>query len=298
MVLGATLLAVLFALAGYALLTYALSREVGADVAAYWGAAERLRAGEQLYQAGAANASDLFRYAPWFAAAWMPLTYLPRDVVTAAWVGLMIAAALATTLPLLFRGPTGWAAFAIFAPLQLQGAVYGNVQPLLVLMLLWGVERRSGPFWIAVSASLKAVPLVLALVYAGRGEWRRAGLTLVLTAVLVLPALAFDLSGYPTEPGPNQLSLAGVSPWLFLPIAVAAVAATWAMAGTRYAWVAGATAMVLSLPRLLDYQIGLVLVGLATVAQRGGSRAVAGRPAGTLRRRYSAGEHPPDSRAS
>ena len=265
--LTATLLAVLFALAAYALTTYALSREVGADVAAYWNAAQRLRDGEQLYQAGAANASDLYRYAPWFAAAWMPLTYLPREAVTAAWVGLMIAAALASTIPLLFRGPTGWAAFAIFAPLQLQGAVFGNVQPLLVLVLLWGVERRAGPLWIAIAASLKAVPVVLALVYAGRGEWRRAALSLALSVVLVLPALLFDLSAYSTDPGPNQLSLAGVSPFLFVPVVLAALAATWFLARTPYRWVAAATAMVLSLPRLLDYQIGLVLVGLARRAR-------------------------------
>ncbi len=197
----------------------------------------------------------------------MPLTYLPREAVTAAWVGLMIAAALASTIPLLFRGPTGWAAFAIFAPLQLQGAVFGNVQPLLVLVLLWGVERRAGPLWIAIAASLKAVPVVLALVYAGRGEWRRAALSLALSVVLVLPALLFDLSAYSTDPGPNQLSLAGVSPFLFVPVVLAALAATWFLARTPYRWVAAATAMVLSLPRLLDYQIGLVLVGLARRAR-------------------------------
>ena len=173
-------IAVLLALMAYALTTYALSRELGADVAAYWGAAERIRAGEPLYVAGAANASDLYRYAPWFAYAWVPLTFLPREPVTAAWVGLMLAAVAASTLPLLRHGLAGTAAFALFAPLQLQGAVFGNVQPLLVLMLLWGVERRSGPLWIAIGASLKAVPLLLALVYAGRGEWRRAGLALLL----------------------------------------------------------------------------------------------------------------------
>ena len=70
-------LALLLALMAYALLSYALSREVGADVAAYWGAAEHIRAGEPLYLAGAANASDLYRYAPWFAYAWVPLTLLP-----------------------------------------------------------------------------------------------------------------------------------------------------------------------------------------------------------------------------
>jgi hypothetical protein len=147
-------LVVLFSLMAYALLSYALSREFGSDVAAYWGAAVRIRAGEPLYAAGAANASDLYRYAPWFAYAWVPLTFLPRDLVTVAWVGLMGLAAIASTLPLIRHGLAGTAAFALFAPLQIQGAIFGNVQPLLVLMLLWGVERRSGPLWIAVGASL------------------------------------------------------------------------------------------------------------------------------------------------
>ena len=265
--LGATVLAVLLALTGYALLTYALSRELGADVSAYWNAAVRLRSGGELYQAGAANAADLYRYAPWFAAAWLPLTYLPREAVTAAWVGLMLAAAALSTLPLLRRGPAGWAAFALFAPLQLQGAVFGNVQPLLVLMLMVGVERRTGPLWVAIGASLKAVPLLLALVYAGRGEWRKAILAALLTAVLVLPALLFDLSGYSTDPGPNQLSLAGASWMLYLPVVAVAVAVTWLLARTRYAWAAASIAMVVSLPRLLDYQIGFLLVGLASVWQ-------------------------------
>ena len=266
--LGAAVLATLLALAAYALLTYAFSRELGADVSAYWNAAERLRAGQPLYAPGAANASDLYRYAPWFAAAWVPLTYLPREAVTAGWLGLMVAAALLSTLPLLRRGPVGLAAFTIFAPLQLEGAIFGNVQPLLVLGLLWGVERRSGPLWIALGASLKAVPILLAFVYAGRGEWRRAGLVVALTAVLVLPALLMDLSGYSTDPGPNQTSLAGVSLYLYLPVAAAALAGSWILARTRYAWVAGATAMVLSLPRLLEYEIGFLLAGLACDRRR------------------------------
>ena len=72
--------AVLVALTSYALLTYALARPVGVDVSAYWEAANRLRDGDPLYQARAANASDLYRYAPWFATAWIPLTYLPQAV--------------------------------------------------------------------------------------------------------------------------------------------------------------------------------------------------------------------------
>lgn len=255
-------LAIVIGLTSFALLTYALSRPVGVDVAAYWNAAERLREGQQLYVPGEPNASDLYRYAPWFAAAWIPLTYLPHDAVVAAWVGLMIAAALVSTVPLLWRGPAGWAAFAVFMPIQLQGAVFGNVQPLLVLMLMWAVERRSGPLWIAVGASLKATPLALALVYAGRGEWRRAGWAALFTAVLIVPMLLFDLAAYPTGPGPNQISLAGVSIFLFVPVAIVSLIATYTMARTRFGWLAGAVAMLATTPRLLTYQAGYALVGL------------------------------------
>lgn len=258
----------LVALTSYALLTYALARPVGVDVTAYWNAAMRLREGETLYAAGAANASDLYRYAPWFAALWIPATFLPVETVAAGWVGLMVAAALLSTVPLLGRGPTGWAAFAFFTPLQLQGAIFGNVQPLLVLVLLWGANRRSGPLWVALGASLKAVPLVLALIYAGRGEWRRAGLAVGLTAILAAPMLLFDLSGYSTAPGPNQDSLAGVSPFLFVPVALAALGATWALSRTRYAWAAGAFAMIATLPRMLSYQTSFMLVGLVEARER------------------------------
>jgi hypothetical protein len=255
--------ALLVALMAYALMTYALSREVGSDVAAYWAAAERIRAGEPLYLGGAANASDLYRYAPWFAYAWVPLTLLPRDVVTMAWVGLMLVAALASTLPLVRHGLAGTAAFALFAPLQLQGAAFGNVQPLLVLMLLWGVERRSGPLWIAIGASLKAVPLLLALVYAGRGEWLRAGLAVLLSAILVAPALLFDLSGYSTEPGPSQMSLTAVAFALYVVVAIALAALAYLGARSRYRWLFGALAMLMALPRALTYETGFLLVGLA-----------------------------------
>jgi hypothetical protein len=256
-------LVVLFSLMAYALLSYALSREFGSDVAAYWGAAERIRAGEPLYVGGAANASDLYRYAPWFAYAWVPLTFLPRDLVTVAWVGLMGLAAIASTLPLVRHGLAGTAAFALFAPLQIQGAIFGNVQPLLVLMLLWGVERRSGPLWIAIGASLKAVPLLLALVYAGRGEWRRAGLALLLTAILVVPAFLFDLSGYSNDPGPGQMSLTAVALPLYVMVSLVTVAVAFLGARSRYRWLLGALAMLATLPRVLTYETGFLLVGLA-----------------------------------
>ena len=89
-----------------------------------------------------------------------------------------------------------------------------------------------------------------------------------MTAILVAPMLLFDLSGYSTAPGPNQMSLAGVSPWLFVPVAVASVVITYLFAKTRYAWLAGAVAMVATTPRLLSYQAGFILVGLPFDAPR------------------------------
>ncbi|HEX3219894.1 MAG TPA: hypothetical protein VHU77_07705 [Candidatus Limnocylindria bacterium] len=265
--------AVLLALTSYALLTYALARPLGIDVSAYYHAAERLASGETLYAGGAANASDLYRYSPWFAAAWIPLTALPIEVVAAPWVGLMGLAALLSTAPLVRFGPTGWAAFAFFFPLQLQGAAFGNVQPLLVLMLVCGVNRPSGPLWVAIGASLKLTPIVVVLVYAARGEWGKVWLTIGLTVLLVAPMLLFDLSGYSTQSGPNQDSLAGVSPLLFLPIAAVTLLGTWLLARTRYGWAAAGLAMIMSLPRLLSYEAGFALVGLADVLrQRGVAR--------------------------
>lgn len=261
--LAFTGLVLLLALMAFALSTYAVSREVGSDVAAYWEAAERIRAGEPLYRPGIANDSDLYRYAPWFAYAWVPLTFLPRELVTDTWVVLMLAAALASTLPLLRHGLAGAATAALFLPLQVQGAMFGNVQPLLVLMLLWGVERRSGPLWIALGASLKAVPLLLAVVYAGRGEWLRAGLALALTAALVAPAFLFDLSGYSTQPGPGNMSLISVAAWLYTAVALVSLVLAFLAARSPYRWVAGSLAMIAALPRFLTYEISFLLVAAA-----------------------------------
>lgn len=255
--------ATLIALASWTVFNNAASRSTGADMDAYWEAALRLRNGEPLYRPGDPTDSDLYRYAPWFAVAWIPLTYLSRDVVLIAWMSLCLAAAIASVAPLAREGLAGWAVLVFLLPFQLDGAAYGNVQPLLVLMLLWGAPKRSGPLWIALGASLKGAPLVLTAVYAGRGEWRRAAATVSITAVLVAPMLLFDLSGYSTEVGSGQLSPMQWSPLLWAAVTLAALGATFRLANTRYAWLAGGVAMFFALPRSFLYQISFVIVGLA-----------------------------------
>lgn len=263
LLLVAPIVATLIALAAWTEFGHAASLVNGSDMDAYWEAAERLRDGDPLYRPGVETDSDLYRYAPWFAAAWVPLTYLPKDAVLLGWMALCVAAALASVAPLAREGIAGWAALVFLLPFQLEGAAFGNVQPLLVLMLLWGAPRRSGPLWIALGASLKGAPLVLAAVYAGRGEWRRFFLTLALTAVLVVPILLFDLSGYSTEVGSGQLSPMQWSPVIWAVAALVAAGVTYRVANTRYAWLAGSVATMLALPRFLLYQISFVIVGLA-----------------------------------
>jgi hypothetical protein len=141
----------------------------------------------------------------------------------------------------------------------------GNVQALLVAMLLFGVERRSGPLWIALAASLKAVPLLFILVYAGRGEWGRVALTVALTALLVAPALLFDLAGYPTNPGELSYSLFNRSFPLWAGAVAGCVALALAVAVRRspHAWLAASLAAIATLPRLWTYDFTFLAVGLA-----------------------------------
>ena len=256
--------AVLVGMVAWTEFNHAAALSTGSDMDAYWEAAERLRTGQPLYRPGIETDSDLYRYAPWFAYAWIPLTYLPKESVLIAWMALCLGASIASVAPLLREGLAGWATLAFLLPFQLEGAAYGNVQPLLVLALLWGVPRRSGPLWIAIGASLKMVPILLLVVYAARGEWRRVAEGVALTAILVAPILLFDLSGYSTAIGAGQFSLLTVSPSLFVAVALVGIGAAYALGRTRYAWAAASVATMLALPRFLLYEISFAVVGLAS----------------------------------
>ncbi len=56
-----------------------------ADAGAYYDAATRLVNGEPLYAATGPEAHETYRYAPWFAYLWIPVTALPRDPVLHVW---------------------------------------------------------------------------------------------------------------------------------------------------------------------------------------------------------------------
>ncbi len=69
-----------------------------------------------------------------------------------------------------------WIGVAFFLPILIGISAGGNVHALLIAALVLDVERRSGPAWIGVAASLKLFPLLFVLTYLGRRQWRRAAI--------------------------------------------------------------------------------------------------------------------------
>jgi hypothetical protein len=233
------------------------------DMNVYWDAAHRLRAGESLYANGA-NTFHAYRYAPWFAGAWVPLTYLPKALVGFAWSIVLLAASAAVLWPLLrLRTTPALLLFVLMLPLLVPMASGGNVQPLMVAALLYGLPRRSGPLWVALAASLKVTPILFVLVYVGRREWTRAAVTVLIAVALLAPALLMGLSPTTVDAGPVAALLA-ISPVLYVVVAIAAsiaalvVSARW----PTYGPIASATASIISLPRLFLSDVTTLLAGV------------------------------------
>lgn len=244
------------------------------DMDAYWNAAIRWREGVGIYESGGRlDGEDIFRYAPWFAAMWVPLTFLPKATVGMAWVVVLIVATAAALLPAIStRSAFGISLALLFGSFLVWQVSYGNVHPLMVMVLVFGVERRSSPVWIALCASLKGSPLLFVLVLAARGQWRQVAWTLCLTFVLVAPMLAFDLSTYPLGPGnrPSLLYL-GVPAYIGIVLASIWVALLAAKQSERFAWLAASVAAVISVPRLLAYDLTYMLVGIRRAVRPAGA---------------------------
>ena len=229
------------------------------DMGAYWDAGERLRSGEALYpRLDDPEASTTYRYAPWFAWLWIPVTALPREAVGVLWSGVLLAASAIALAPAVKR--RAWIVVALFAPMLIGISAIGNAHPLLIAGLVHGVDRRSGPLWIALAASLKLVPIVFVLTYIGRGQWPRAAVAIGATVVLVVPASLYDLSRYPTSSGQAAALIA--VPGLYVAAVAAAAVITVRLARSRTAWLASAATVTLAVPRLFVYDVTYVLVGL------------------------------------
>jgi hypothetical protein len=233
------------------------------DLKAYLAAAELLASGDnpfdvQLVERGLPYH---YHYSPWFAALFVPLLALPVEIVRVSWSVLLLAAsALALAPALRAHGLRAYPLAAVMAFLLLNVVAEGNVQPLLLAGVVWSLERRAGPVAVGIAASLKITPILLALVYVGRGEWRRAALAGLVAGIFVAPTLLFELPATATATGGTGLFTS--APILWVAMVVVAVAATVLLARSRFAWLAASAATILALPRLLIFDLTSLLAAL------------------------------------
>lgn len=238
------------------------------DLKAYLAAAELLAGGENPFDVLLVERGlpYHYHYSPWFAALFIPLTALPIEAVRIGWSLVLVAASAASLAPLVIQhGARAFPLAALMAFLLTNLVAEGNVQPILLAGLVWTLERRSGPVVIGAAASLKITPILLALVYVGRGQWVHAALAGAVTAVLAAPALLFELS--PTATATGGTGLLTSAPILWAVVVLAAVGATLRLARSRLGWLAAATATILALPRLLVFDV----TNLLAAFPRGGS---------------------------
>jgi Glycosyltransferase family 87 len=227
-----------------------------------WGA-QRISEGATPY--GPITGSELkYLYAPWFAVALIPATWVPFTVAAVIWHAILAVCAGLSVWPLLkARRLEGTLAAVLLGAFLFHGVWAGQVQPLMVALLVVAIPTRWGPAAIGIATSLKVTPIVLCVIYAGRGEWRKVGVAVAVAAILWAPALLFDLSQYGIAVMKSH-SLLGHSPIAWALVVLVALVLAWRLAPTRYGWLAAAALWMAVLPRMILYDLSGVAVGART----------------------------------
>jgi hypothetical protein len=172
---------VLAAIGAVLLLVVAVNRwATPSDEHAYWLAAQRLLAGQPLYDPTAYPGTPYaYWYPPPFAQALMPVAaLLPSLWFTGIWTLLLLAC-------LWYLGlRNGLIALALVAFLPVAVELwYRNVHLVLAVLLVLAIRRW--PVLFAVGAAIKIAPGLGIVYLAARGRWRDALLTLAAGAALL-----------------------------------------------------------------------------------------------------------------
>jgi hypothetical protein len=220
------------------------------DDDAYRQAAERLLSGASLYVPSDPDAGSLYRYAPWFAAAWIPFAVL-GDAGTVLWRLLVVASVLyIVTVVIRGRGYARLALGVLGVGVLFREIPLWNVTLPMAALLTW---RRADPWSVGIAASLKIYPLILCIGYVAERRWRDLAIAVGLAGILWLPALWFGLADYAIDPGgANGLTGGwlwdvGVWPVVFLVLALGLTAL--AVRRSSWTWLAAAAAIPWMVPR-------------------------------------------------
>ena len=246
-----------------------------ADVRAYYDAGARLNAGLPLYiQTATTDDPGFYRYPPLLAIAFRPLALLPYETAALIWEAFLIVLFVGTLIRLGLRNEwtwivTGWLA----APIAWSLAI-GQAQIAVTFLVALG-----SPWAVALAGNVKILPVVVALFWIGRRDWRSVGrfaawmLGLALFSFVVEPAATVAFLGFSDLAQVGNVenrSLYALSPVLWAFSVVALLALALRFAPTKAGWPLAVAASVLISPRLLMYQ-------LSTLQAAGASTRCTGR---------------------
>jgi hypothetical protein len=281
---------------------------LGYDFQAYVHAAERLLAGEPLYDPNVSVAGGfaIYLYPPPFAVAFIPFALLPEGVGVVVWTVLLGVAVVAAALLMPVRREIRWliVLLAAFNWPVLYSIKLGQVGPVLMLLFVVGWRWMDRPGVLAASiiagGLTKLQPIALAGWALLTGRVRAAAYTICGLAVLAAAsvvllgpstvadyiALLLRVSSPVTTPHnftPGAIayqagvaeSVASAIQVAFIVLAVAAslVAIRFADAEASYLVVAVATQLVS--PLLWDHYAMLLLLPVAWLLERGQWWAIA-----------------------
>lgn len=214
------------------------------DEYAYWTAAERLLAGEPVYDPTAdAQTPHAYWYPPPLAQLLAPVTpWLPERAFSLAWTALLLACLIG-----LARGRILVAlALVAFLPIATE-LWYRNVHLVLAAMAVLALRRW--PLMWVIAAAVKLTPAIAVAYLAAAGRWRdaarvsMAGAAVILVSVVVSPAAWSDfVEVVSARVAASTGGLVGVPFILRL-----AAAVTLAVAGGRLGGRRGETLLVVGL---------------------------------------------------
>jgi hypothetical protein len=231
-----------------------------ADVRAYYDAGARLNAGLPLYvQTAMTDDPGFYRYPPLLAIAFRPLALLPYETAALIWEGFLIVLFIGTLVRLGLRNPWTWIVSGwLAAPIAWSLAI-GQAQVAVTFLVALG-----SPWAIALAGNLKILPLIVAVYWIGRRDWRAIRhlvvwlIGLVAVQFVLEPAATIAFIGFSDlgQVGNVQnRSLYAFSPLLWGVFVVGFLAVALRYAPTKAGWALAVSASVLVSPRLLMYQL-------------------------------------------
>ena len=253
-----------------------------ADVRAYYDAGARLNAGQPLYvQPATTDDPGFYRYPPLLAIAFRPLALLPYETAALIWEAFLIVLFVGTLVRLGLRNPWTWIVSGwLAAPIAWSLAI-GQAQVAVTFLVALG-----SPWAIALAGNLKILPIIVAIYWIGRRDWRAVGHViawLIGLAVLSVRARAGRhhrvhrlLRPRPGRERPEPLALRVLADCCGAPSSIGFLALALRFAPSRAGWALAVSASVLVSPRLLMYQLSTLQAAVRSPdddARRSASRS-------------------------